>query len=51
VICDIYDYLTTILSEEYSNVVDHNCVHSKKDPHIRKIKRNILINDLKQCIT
>jgi hypothetical protein len=51
VICDIYHYLTTILSEEYSNVVDHNCVHSKKDPHIRKIKRNILINDLKQYIT
>ena len=51
VIHDIYDYLTTILSEEYSNIVDHNCVHSKKEPHCRKIKRNILINDLKQCIT
>jgi hypothetical protein len=43
VIRDIYKYLTTILSDEYSNVVDHNCVHSKKETHIRKIKRNILI--------
>ena len=44
VIQDIYQYLTTILIEEYSNVVDHNCSHSKKEIHIRKIKRNILIN-------
>jgi hypothetical protein len=43
VIQDIYQYLTTILAEEYSNVVDHNCSHSKKEIHIRKIKRNILI--------
>ena len=51
VIYDIYDYLTVILTNEYSNVVDHNCVHSKKETHIRKIKRSILINDLKQCVT
>jgi len=43
VIRAIYDYLTQILTEEYSNVVDHNCIHSKKEIHIRKIKRNILI--------
>jgi TATA-box binding protein (TBP) (component of TFIID and TFIIIB) len=43
VIEEIYDYLTKILSDEYSNVVDHNCVHSKKETTIRKIKRNILI--------
>lgn len=44
VIQSIYQYLTTILVEEYSNVVDHNCSHIKKEIHIRKIKRNILIN-------
>jgi len=45
VIQSIYDYLINILAVEYSHVVDHNCVHSKKEIHIRKIKRNIQINE------
>ena len=43
VIQEIYEYLTQILTDEYSNVVDHNCVHSKKETNIRRIRRNILI--------
>ena len=43
VICAIYEYLTIILSEEYSNVVDHNCIHSKKETHVKKMKRYISV--------
>lgn len=45
VIYSIYDYLTDILFKEHSNVVDHNCVHSKKDTVQKKIKRYILIKE------
>jgi TATA-box binding protein (TBP) (component of TFIID and TFIIIB) len=45
VIQSIYTYLTDILFKEYENVVDHNCVHSKKDTVQKKIKRYILIKE------
>lgn len=45
VIQAIYEYLTNILFTEYENVVDHNCVHSKKDNVQKKIKRYILIKE------
>lgn len=41
----IYKYLTDILFKEYENVVDHNCVHSKKENVQKKIKRYILIKE------
>ena len=43
VIREIYAYLVTILFEEYNQVVDSNCVHSKKETPIRKIKKYILV--------
>ena len=43
VIREIYAYLVTILFEEYNQVVDSNCVHSKKETPIRKIKKYILL--------
>jgi len=43
VIREIYAYLVTILFEEYNQVVDSNCVHSKKETPVRKIKKYILL--------
>jgi len=43
VIREIYDYLVDILFEEYNKVVDTNCVHSKKETPVRKIKKYILL--------
>jgi hypothetical protein len=43
VIREIYHYLVTILFEEYHQVVDTNCVHSKKETPVRKIKKYILL--------
>jgi len=43
VIHEIYNYLVTILFEEYKQIVDSNCVHSKKETPIRKIKKYILL--------
>jgi len=43
VIREIYEYLVHILFEEYSLVVDSNCVHSKKETPLRKIKKYILL--------
>ena len=40
---EIYHYLVTILYEEYSSIVDMNCVHSKKTAPLRKIKKYILL--------
>jgi TATA-box binding protein (TBP) (component of TFIID and TFIIIB) len=38
----IYKYLVDILFSEYKQVVDFNCVHSKKESPIRKIRKYIL---------
>jgi hypothetical protein len=43
VIREIYAYLVNILFEEYNKVVDSNCVHSKKETPVRKIKKYILL--------
>ena len=43
VIREIYAYLVNILFEEYNQVVDTNCVHSKKETPVRKIKKYILL--------
>lgn len=43
VIREIYAYLVNILFEEYNQVVDSNCVHSKKETPVRKIKKYILL--------
>jgi TATA-box binding protein (TBP) (component of TFIID and TFIIIB) len=43
VIHKIYEYLSDILYKEYTNVVDYNCVHNKKDSIEKKIKRFILL--------
>jgi TATA-box binding protein (TBP) (component of TFIID and TFIIIB) len=43
VICEIYKYLVHILFEEYPQIVDSNCVHSKKETPVRKIKKYILL--------
>ena len=43
VIREIYDYLVHILFEEYKQIVDTNCVHSKKETPVRKIKKYILL--------
>jgi len=42
VIRAVYDYLTDILKTEYRNIVDHNCIPSKKTTK-KKIKKLILI--------
>ena len=38
----IYKYLVDILFSEYKQVVDLNCVHSKKESPVRKIRKYIL---------
>jgi TATA-box binding protein (TBP) (component of TFIID and TFIIIB) len=43
VIREIYKYLVHILFEEYQQIVDSNCVHSKKETPVRKIKKYILL--------
>ena len=43
VIREIYEYLVHILFEEYQQIVDSNCVHSKKETPVRKIKKYILL--------
>lgn len=43
IIHKIYAYLSDILYKEYSHVVDDNCVHNKKEPFEKKIKRFILL--------
>jgi len=43
VIHEIYNYLVHILFEEYQQIVDSNCVHSKKEAPLRKIKKYILL--------
>ena len=43
VIREIYAYLVDILFEEYNQIVDSNCVHSKKETPVRKIKKYILL--------
>jgi TATA-box binding protein (TBP) (component of TFIID and TFIIIB) len=45
VIRDIYEYLATILVKEYASIVDHNCIHSKKETTVRKIKKYILLKE------
>jgi TATA-box binding protein (TBP) (component of TFIID and TFIIIB) len=43
VIREIYKYLVKILFDEYKEIVDSNCVHSKKEAPVRKIKKYILL--------
>lgn len=43
VIRKVYDYLVDILFEEYKQIVDSNCIHSKKETPVRKIKKYILL--------
>jgi len=38
----IYQYLVDILFSEYKQVVDLNCIHSKKESPVRKIRKYIL---------
>jgi TATA-box binding protein (TBP) (component of TFIID and TFIIIB) len=47
IIREIYAYLVRILFDEYSEIVDSNCNTNKKEVTIRKIKKYILLNNLK----
>ena len=40
----IYSYLSSLLQEEFPNIMDKNCVHVKKEIHAKKVKKIISLN-------